>query len=367
MKALRIKLHQSSANYRKEETVDNKMTYPLPPISTVIGAIHNACGYTDYHEMDVSIQGRFESMRKEPYVDYCFLNSTMDDRGILVKMRNGTMLSTAYEKVASAKKSQGNSFLKGITIQVHNEDLLNEYRNLREIGNKIIQWKNTEYKQHLLEFKQKKSDLVQKRMKIGKGNPGFDEIKFKEQNLKEEEKKYKEAVISFEEENYKKPIAHYRTLVKSLKYYEILDDIELVLHISASEQILNDIYENIHNLKSLGRSEDFVEVEEVKIVELLKKKETIDSPYSAYLNYHDVIDEKVYTGEMNQRGIAGTQYYFGKRYEIKEGKRLFSEKIRVIYSSYFGIDETSENVWIDSWKDEGKENNYIVNFLKKEF
>ena len=41
MKALRIVLHQDSANYKKEETLDNKMTYPLPPISTIIGAIIN--------------------------------------------------------------------------------------------------------------------------------------------------------------------------------------------------------------------------------------------------------------------------------------------------------------------------------------
>ena len=44
MKALRLVIHQSSANYKREETVDNKMTYPLPPFSTVIGALHNACG-----------------------------------------------------------------------------------------------------------------------------------------------------------------------------------------------------------------------------------------------------------------------------------------------------------------------------------
>lgn len=55
MKALRIKLHQTSANYRKEETIDNKMTYPLPPISTVTGALHSICGYTEYHKMLVSI------------------------------------------------------------------------------------------------------------------------------------------------------------------------------------------------------------------------------------------------------------------------------------------------------------------------
>ena len=49
MKALRIKLHQASANYRKEETAENKMTYPLPPISTITGALHSICGYREYH------------------------------------------------------------------------------------------------------------------------------------------------------------------------------------------------------------------------------------------------------------------------------------------------------------------------------
>lgn len=72
MKALRVKLRQTSANYRREETMENKMTYPLPPISTVIGALHAACGYTEYNEMKVSIQGKFTSMHKEPYVDECF-------------------------------------------------------------------------------------------------------------------------------------------------------------------------------------------------------------------------------------------------------------------------------------------------------
>ena len=46
MKAFRLIIKQTSANYRKPETIKNKMTYPLPPFSTVIGALHNACGYT---------------------------------------------------------------------------------------------------------------------------------------------------------------------------------------------------------------------------------------------------------------------------------------------------------------------------------
>ena len=57
MKALRLVLRQSGANYKREETVDNKMTYPLPPFSTVIGALHSACGYREYADMDISIQG----------------------------------------------------------------------------------------------------------------------------------------------------------------------------------------------------------------------------------------------------------------------------------------------------------------------
>ncbi|MGL6098594.1 MAG: CRISPR-associated protein Cas5, partial [Fusobacteriaceae bacterium] len=51
MRALRIIITQSKAHYRKEETVDNKMTYPLPPFSTVIGAIHRACNFKEYHPM----------------------------------------------------------------------------------------------------------------------------------------------------------------------------------------------------------------------------------------------------------------------------------------------------------------------------
>ena len=39
MKALRIKLRQNQASYTREETVNNRMTYPLPQYSTVIGLL----------------------------------------------------------------------------------------------------------------------------------------------------------------------------------------------------------------------------------------------------------------------------------------------------------------------------------------
>lgn len=81
-KLLRIKLHQNKANYKKEETSENKMTYPLPPYSTIIGAIHNACNCKEYKDMDISIQGRFQSLGKEMYRDQAFLNKIEHDRNV---------------------------------------------------------------------------------------------------------------------------------------------------------------------------------------------------------------------------------------------------------------------------------------------
>ena len=137
MEALRIILKQSSANYRKAGTVDNKMTYPLPIPSTVIGALHNICGYTEYHSMDISIQGKFSSLSRRVYTNHCFLNNVQDDRGILVKILNSNILSNTFIKVATAKKPTGNSFEKKFTIQVHNEELLQEYCDLKKKSKEI--------------------------------------------------------------------------------------------------------------------------------------------------------------------------------------------------------------------------------------
>lgn len=356
LKALRIIIRQTSANYRKEETTENKMTYPLPPLSTVSGALHSICEYTEYKKMDISIQGKFASMRKKVYKDLCFLNSTMDDRGILVKMKNENLLSNAFTKVASARKSQGNSFLEGTTIQVFDETLLQEYRDLKALGNKIAKWKSSEYKVRIQNFKKQKKSLAEKKKTVEKGSDEYDEIILQEKKVKAEEKEWKQKVSDYEISNYKKPIAKFRSLNPSIKYYEILDNIQLILHVHAEDEVLNDIYDHIYDLKSLGRSEDFVEVEDVELIDLLECKGYVESSFSAYLNYDDVKNEKIYTGPGPEREKFGTKYYLGKKYEIQNGKRIFVEKIPVVYTSEYSIDKTSENIWIDSEK-------YIVNFL----
>lgn len=154
-KLVRIVLTQNVANYRKEETIDNKMTYPLPPLSTIIGAIHNACGYTEYHPMNISIQGTYGGIMKRVYYDSCFLNSPQNDRGVLVKMKNGDMLSNAFEVVAEAKKSRGNDFRKGTTIQVHNEKLIKEYRDLKDLADKIADDKKAQYSSQIIRLRRR--------------------------------------------------------------------------------------------------------------------------------------------------------------------------------------------------------------------
>lgn len=156
MEALRIVLKQSSANHKKAGTVDNKMTYPLPVPSTVIGALHNICGYTDYHSMDISIQGNFEAMSKDMYRNVTVLNS-ISDRGTLVKMIAPNTISNAYIEVATATEDNCN-FITEKNIKVKNRELLEEFKNLKVLKEKL----DKENKIKTEEFKTRKKELSDK-------------------------------------------------------------------------------------------------------------------------------------------------------------------------------------------------------------
>lgn len=358
MKCLRIKLTQTSANYRREETAANKMTYPLPPFSTVIGALHNACGYTETHPMDISIQGRFESMGRKAYTDYCFLNSTMDDRGILVKMNSKEKLSKAYTRVASAKKSQGNSFRNGITINVENYEMLEEYRRLKDLGDDIKEFKDKRLKPVLEMLKRRRLKYSALKKQAEKKSDEYKEAARKENRIKAFEKEIDARVKEYEYNHYTLPISNFRTLTTSLKFYEILYGIELVIHIYSDENTLNDIYNNVYNIKSIGRSEDFIDVTSAEFVELRKEidADEIESEYSAYLDIDAVRNKAVYTRLKGNQNITGTRYLLNKLYELQDNKRVF-EKKRVLYASKYSIEECNSayKVFYD-----GK---YIVNLI----
>lgn len=358
MKSLRIILRQNSANYRREETITNKQTYPLPPFSTVIGALHNACGFQSYQPIDISIQGKFESMHKEMYVDYSFLNSLQDDRGILVKMKNPNFLSKAFDKVAVAEK-QGSSFLKGKTIYVMNESLLKEYRDLKLLNEKIQHFKKQRVERVLLLSKKRKQTLAQKKKHADKKSERYIQLRNREAEIKQLEKKIKDKLATFEETHYAQPIAQFRTLITAPMFYEILNQVELVLHIRSDKQTLRAIEDNIYRLKSIGRSEDFVEVIDVQLVTLSTKIQgEVESNYSAYLDYELVREETILLGEKDGIPASGTTYYLNKDYEIVNNQRIFNKK-KVVYTSSYVVDELGDNLFLDETSDQ----TYIVNFI----
>ena len=72
MKGIRLKLSQDTVNYKKPSSFQLKETYPLPPYSTVIGMIHNLCGFNQYHPMQISVQGKHFSKVNDLFTRYEF-------------------------------------------------------------------------------------------------------------------------------------------------------------------------------------------------------------------------------------------------------------------------------------------------------
>lgn len=362
MEALRIHLTQTSANYRREEIIDNKMTYPLPPFSTVIGALHNICNFKEYHPMDISIQGDYKSLNKEAYTDYCFLNSTQDDRGILIKMANPSMLSKGYTVVARAMKSQGNSFRKGITISVENNELMQEFRDLKDLNDKISDFKKGRYEECMNMIKIRKKTLASKKKLFDKKSDTYHIVEAREKEIKQIENEIKQRMTDYEEENYVKPINKFRTLTTSLKFYEVLTDIELIIHVKSDHGTMQKIKENIYEWKSLGRSEDFVEVKDAEFVDLEVPDDTYESTYHAYIDAKiadETTDSNVLLAKnQGENKIRGVKYYINKVYHLEGDKRIF-EKKKVYYTSDYQVDDMSMGVYIDK----SKEIPLIVNFV----
>lgn len=342
MKAIRLHIKQNSANYKKEETVQNRMTFPLPPYSTVIGALHKACGYTSYHPMQVSVQGKYGSLKAKMYKDDCFLNSLNDDRNLLVKMKNPDMLSSAYQVVATAQKAQGNSFEKGITINVINEKLLEEYRFLKRTKRRIDKHKKIINKMKT-RLKEMKADE----------NISAEEVKEFDKRIKHIKAVYDE----YEKVKYTIPYSHFRTLAKGPKYYELLCDIELIIHIVADENTMNDIMDNIGNLTAIGRGEDFVEVLECAQTELFDVDEDVDygeADFDVYMpvEYLETNKDDMDIISKTEGGYTGgTKYLMPKDYktvQLKGGmrKRVFN-RVPIIFCQLNYIENGCKGIMLD--------------------
>ena len=348
MKAIRIELTQNQANYRKEETIENKMTYPLPPMSTVIGAIHKACGFKTYRPMDISIQGSYGSMQRETYKDYAFLNSTMNDRGILVKMRNPKSLSTAYDVIAEAC-AQNADFEKEIKIKVINRSLLDEYKALRRSRNELADLKKNDIDVKLKSYKEKIKLSKDKLKDLSKGTIQYD-ISMDEIKKLMDEKNHIESEFQQKREAVEKQYGKYATLVKSQKFYEVLYDVHLIIHIVTDDTTMEDIMNNINNITSIGRSEDFVDIKEATIVTLQNEigkeisKGKIVNRNSGYISKKALEKKTIIPIEKDYgvgEGTQGTKYFLNKDYHLDGSKRIFNKKW-VYFMSCYEIDDECE-------------------------
>ena len=111
IRVIRLEIRQSLANYRKPLNYQIKESYPLPPYSTVIGMIHKACGFTEYHPMKISIQGTTNDSINDTYTKYTFSKGMTYEKGrhieliqdinlvIHIKPEDENELEYIYEKL----------------------------------------------------------------------------------------------------------------------------------------------------------------------------------------------------------------------------------------------------------------------------
>ncbi|GAB6168088.1 type I-B CRISPR-associated protein Cas5b [Clostridium carnis] len=78
-KAIKLEIYQNLVNYKKPTSFQLKESYPLPPPSTIIGMVHFACKFNEYKEMDVSIQGSFNSRVYDLYTRYEFSGASFEE------------------------------------------------------------------------------------------------------------------------------------------------------------------------------------------------------------------------------------------------------------------------------------------------
>ncbi|WP_027416711.1 type I-B CRISPR-associated protein Cas5b [Aneurinibacillus terranovensis] len=84
MKALRLKLYQQTACYKKPFAFKVSETYPLPPYSTVKGMLHAVLEATSLIPMKISIQGRYDTLATDYQTHYFFKKDITDEFALTV-------------------------------------------------------------------------------------------------------------------------------------------------------------------------------------------------------------------------------------------------------------------------------------------
>lgn len=98
-------------------------------------------------------------------------------------------------------------------------------------------------------------------------------------------------------------------------------NVELIIHVKAEDEVIEKIYENIITGKetfTLGRNEDIVRVDEIKIIQKPELSEGMINEYNAYVP------------EYLSNDISGIQYRLNTKYQIINNLRKW-DKVNVKY------------------------------------
>jgi CRISPR-associated protein Cas5t len=119
MKALRLKLYQQTACYKKPFAFKVSETYPLPPYSTVKGMLHAVLEATSLIPMKISIQGQYDTLVTDYQTHYFFKKDktnefalTVDGLGMEVEVQDLTTMPIYMHMLYDVE----------VLIHVHAED-----------------------------------------------------------------------------------------------------------------------------------------------------------------------------------------------------------------------------------------------------
>ncbi|MFA5524650.1 MAG: type I-B CRISPR-associated protein Cas5b [Tissierellales bacterium] len=125
----------------------------------------------------------------------------------------------------------------------------------------------------------------------------------------------------------------YQGVTRGISTAELLVDLELMIHIVPDdESIIEEIYNNFLHPKeyiSLGRREDIVRLDEVKIVDI-KNKEIED----LYILKNDAYIPLEMFNKDDVEGLKGTIYHMNKVYRLTKDKKYRNwERIKVVHAT----------------------------------
>ncbi|WP_110930243.1 type I-B CRISPR-associated protein Cas5b [Paenibacillus bouchesdurhonensis] len=84
MKALRLKLYQQTACYKKPFAFKVSETYPLPPHSTVKGMLHAILNAKELIPMQISIQGSYDTLITDYQTHYFFKTEKTEEFALTI-------------------------------------------------------------------------------------------------------------------------------------------------------------------------------------------------------------------------------------------------------------------------------------------